>query len=227
MTPRRSRRLELIDPETLLAAYAHGVFPMAKSARDENVYWVDPEARGVFPLDALHVPKRLARKIRTTELSVKPDTAFRDTMLACAEPAKGREVTWINRTILESYCALHEMGHAHSIEVWREDELVGGLYGVRIGAAFFGESMFSREADASKIAFWHLVARLRRGGFTLLDAQFQTPHLASLGAEEWPRARYRAALRKAVVASANFYELGPAGEAVSGLEVLHETTQTS
>jgi leucyl/phenylalanyl-tRNA--protein transferase len=227
MPPRRRRPLELIDPETLLTAYAEGQFPMAKSARDDAVYWVDPEMRGVFPLDRLYVPKRLARTIRNTEFSVKPDTAFRETMLACAEPAKGREVTWINRTILESYCALHAMGHAHSIEVWRGSALVGGLYGVRLGAAFFGESMFSRETGASKIAFVHLLARLRRGGFTLLDAQFQTAHLARLGAQEWTRLRYHKALRAAVEAKADFYELGPAGEAVSGLEVLQETTQTS
>lgn len=200
---------------------------MAEASDSPAVHWVDPDERGVIPLNPPVVPARLARTVKSTPFAIKPDTVFRDVMLACAEPAEGRENTWINQEILDAYCRLHERGHAHSIEVWHENRLAGGLYGVRIGAAFFGESMFSRIRDASKIAMVHLIARLRRGGFTLLDAQFVTPHLRQFGATAISRAQYHMRLRRALTGSANFYEFGPAGAAVSGLAVLQETTQTS
>jgi leucyl/phenylalanyl-tRNA---protein transferase len=216
-----------IPPNLLLQAYASGVFPMARSADAPDVEWIDPDIRGVIPLWPPVFPRRIARSVRTTDLTVMPDTAFEAVMRACAAPAQGREGTWINATILDSYCRLNALGHAHSIEVWREGELVGGLYGVRIGAAFFGESMFSLVRDASKIALVHLIARLRRGGFRLLDAQFVTAHLRQFGAQEVPRDQYLDTLTDAIARSANFYELGPAGAAVSGLAVLQETTHTS
>jgi leucyl/phenylalanyl-tRNA--protein transferase len=224
---RRSEIAAPLTPELLLKAYRGGVFPMARSAHNPDIEWIDPHWRGVIPLEPLAVPKRLLRTVKTSPYAVKPDTAFEAVMIACAAPAPGREDTWINGPILASYCDLHRMGNAHSIEVWDGGDLVGGLYGVKIGAAFFGESMFSRARDASKIALVHLMARLRRGGFKLLDAQFVTGHLAQFGAHEISRARYHAILRAALDANANFYELGPAGAAVSARAVLHETIQTS
>lgn len=225
--PKNVRAPYELTAEDLLAAYAHGIFPMGRSASSPVIQWIDPDARGVIPLDPPVVPARLARTVRTNAYEVKPDTAFRAVMEACAAPAEGRESTWINQPILKAYCRLHELNHAHSIEVWRDGVLVGGLYGVKIGAAFFGESMFSRARDVSKIAMVHLLARLRRGGFKLLDAQFVTPHLRQFGAEEIPRDAYLERLGAALDASARFYELGPAGAAVSGLAVLQETTHTS
>jgi leucyl/phenylalanyl-tRNA--protein transferase len=226
--PSGERRVAVkISPDLLLSAYTAGLFPMARSADSASVEWVDPEWRGVIPLDAPHIPSRLARTIRTTALRVVPDAAFERVMRECAAPAPDRPSTWINRSILDAYTRLHALGRAHSIEVWDEGGLVGGLYGVSIGAAFFGESMFSRVRDASKIALVHLIARLRRGGYRLLDAQFITPHLRQFGTEEIPRADYLVRLEHALARPANFYELGPAGAAVSGLAVLQETTQTS
>jgi len=187
-----------LTPEILLRAYAEGLFPMAERRGDPTLYWVSPEKRGIFPLDTFHVPRRLARTVRSDRFIVTADAAFRDVMLACAAPAPGREETWINDEILRLYTALHAGGHAHSIECWQDGELVGGLYGVRLGAAFFGESMFSRARDASKVALVHLVDTLKRGGFTLLDTQFLTSHLASLGAVEVSRAEYLALLNQAL-----------------------------
>jgi leucyl/phenylalanyl-tRNA---protein transferase len=224
---RRTSDFRIISPHILLEAYAHGIFPMARSADADDVEWVDPPARGVIPLRPPVIPRRIARTVRTSELAVKPDTAFEAVMTACAAPGPGRMGTWINRSILDAYCRLHALGHAHSIEVWNAGELVGGLYGVRIGGAFFGESMFSRHRDASKIALVHLIARLRRGGFQLLDAQFVTEHLRQFGAYELPRAAYLERLERLLPEAANFYEFGPAGAAVSGLAVLQETNQTS
>jgi leucyl/phenylalanyl-tRNA--protein transferase len=179
-----------LTPEILLQAYAEGLFPMAERRGDPTLYWVSPEMRGVIPLDQFHVPHRLARTVRSGAFTVTADRAFRDVMLACAAPGPGREETWINDEILHLYCALHAGGHAHSIECWQDGELVGGLYGLRLGAAFFGESMFSRARDASKVALVHLVDGLKRGGFVLLDSQFITAHLARFGAIEIPRAHY-------------------------------------
>jgi leucyl/phenylalanyl-tRNA--protein transferase len=194
-----------LTPEMLLQAYRAGVFPMAERRDDPNLFWVSPDARGIFPLDKFHLPKRLARTVRSDRFTVKTDTAFEDVMRACAAPAPDRDESWINGEILSLYTALHKMGHAHSVEAWRNGELVGGLYGVKIGAAFFGESMFSRERDASKVALAHLVARLKIGGFRLLDAQFITSHLAQFGAIEIPRDAYLVLLAAALERNAAFY----------------------
>lgn len=196
-----------IDADMLLRAYAYGVFPMAESRDDPQLYWIDPEARGVLPLDRFHAPRRLKRTVRQGIFDVRIDTAFREVMLGCAEAAPGRDGTWINTRILELYTELHERRNAHSVECWREGKLVGGLYGVSIGAAFFGESMFSRETDASKVALVHLVARLIRGGYKLLDTQFVTAHLAQFGAREISREAYRDKLVRAIATGADFYSL--------------------
>jgi leucyl/phenylalanyl-tRNA--protein transferase len=187
-----------LTPEILLRAYAEGLFPMAERRGDPTLYWVSPEKRGVIPLDAFHVPRRLARTLRGGAFTLTADKAFRAVMEACAAPAPGREESWINDEILRLYTALNASGHAHSLECWREGKLVGGLYGVKLGAAFFGESMFSRERDASKVALVHLVEGLRRGGFLLLDTQFITTHLARFGAIEIPRAQYLRKLQDAL-----------------------------
>jgi leucyl/phenylalanyl-tRNA--protein transferase len=188
----------VLSPQLLLAAYAQGLFPMGERRDDPTLYWVSPELRGVLPLDGFHVPRRLARTVRAGHFLVTSDVAFRPVMEACAAPAPGREQSWINAEILRLYCALHAAGHAHSVECWQDGELVGGLYGVQLGAAFFGESMFSRARDASKVALVHLVEGLLRGGFTLLDTQFLTAHLASFGAVEIPRDEYLLELQAAI-----------------------------
>ena len=184
----------------LLQAYAMGVFPMAEGRDDPAIHWVDPRRRGIFPLDGFHVSRSLARRIRRGGYEVRIDTAFAEVVDACADRAE----TWINPTIRALYLDLHAMGQAHSLEIWSEDRLIGGVYGVVLGAAFFGESMFSRETDASKLALAHLVAHLRAGGFTLFDTQFLTPHLASLGAVEISRADYHLRLAKALSAKGQF-----------------------
>jgi len=203
-----------LTPELLLQAYRAGIFPMAERRNDPDLFWVSPDARGVLPLDGFHLPKRLARTIRSDRFTVKIDTVFTDVMTLCAAPAPDRSESWINDEILSLYTALHRMGHAHSVECWRDGALVGGLYGVKIGAAFFGESMFSRERDASKVALAHLVARLKFGGFRLLDAQFITSHLAQFGAIEIPRDTYLALLTAALERDAAFYR--PASSGNSG-----------
>ncbi len=187
-----------LTPELVLAAYARGLFPMAEKRDDPHLYWVSPEKRGVIPLDAFHVPHRLARTARSGKFTVTADRAFVAVMKGCASPRPGREDTWINGEILRLYTALAASGHAHSLECWQDGELVGGLYGVKLGAAFFGESMFSRERDASKVALVRLVEALRRGRFTLLDTQFLTAHLAGFGAVEVPRERYLTLLESAL-----------------------------
>ena len=187
-----------LTPELVLAAYARGLFPMAETREDPHLYWVSPEKRGVIPLDTFHVSHRLARTARSGRFTVTSDRAFAAVMRGCAAPRPGREETWINAEILRLYTALAASGHAHSVECWQEDRLVGGLYGVKLGAAFFGESMFSIERDASKVALVKLVECLRRGGFTLLDTQFLTAHLSSFGAVEVPRERYLTLLESAL-----------------------------
>ena len=178
-------------PEDLLACYARGVFPMAESRDDPRVFIVEPEQRGVIPLDAFHMPSRLRRTVRREPFEIRVDTAFEAVLDGCAA-AQGpdRDDTWINGPIRRLYGALHAKGYVHSVECWKDERLVGGLYGVSLGGAFFGESMFSRERDASKVALVHLVARLRKGGWTLLDAQFLTDHLSQFGAVETPQAAY-------------------------------------
>jgi leucyl/phenylalanyl-tRNA--protein transferase len=187
-----------LTPEILLKAYRTGIFPMAESADDPELFWVDPERRGILPLDGFHLPRRLARVVRQGRFEVHVDRDFAGTMAACAEATEQRPNTWINGEIVRLYTALHGMDAAHSVECWQAGALVGGLYGVSIGGAFFGESMFSRVTDASKVALVHLVALLRQGGYRLLDMQFVTPHLAQFGAAEVSRAQYRRLLADAL-----------------------------
>jgi len=186
----------------MLRAYRAGLFPMAETRRGDRLYWLDPEQRGVLPLDRFHLSRRLARTVLSAVFTVSANRDFPGVIKGCAAPAEGREDTWINPEIERLFGALHRMGHAHSVEVWLPGEagpvLVGGLYGVALGGAFFGESMFSTVRDASKVALVHLVARLRLSGFTLLDAQFQTTHLAQFGCTEIPRQAYKRLLSEAV-----------------------------
>lgn len=193
-----SRRSVEITPDTMLKAYRLGLFPMAETRAANRLYWLDPEERGILPLDGFHVPRRLRRTMRGGRFTVTVDRAFPEVIAGCAASGEGREDTWINPDIERLFTALARAGHAHSVETWADGALVGGLYGVAIGGAFFGESMFSRATDASKVALVHLVARLRLGGFTLLDTQFVTAHLARFGATEIPRERYKALLGLAI-----------------------------
>ena len=187
-----------LTPQMLLSAYAQGLFPMAERRDDPTLYWISPELRGVIPLDDFHVPHRLARTVRSGRFTVTSDKAFGRVIQECAAARPGREQSWINDEILRLYGALAASGHAHSVECWRDGKLQGGLYGVMLGAAFFGESMFSRERDASKVALVALVEILTRGGFTLLDTQFLTPQLARFGAQEIPRVEYLLLLEDAI-----------------------------
>ena len=217
MTSRETASSE-ITPELLLRAYACGIFPMAESVDDPTLFWVEPKLRGVIPLESFRIPSRLARTVRSDSFIVTVDTAFSAVIDGCAAPQPDRDNTWINRRLRELYIALHELGHCHSVEVWQGDELVGGLYGFRLGRAFFGESMFHRIRDASKVALVHLVARLIAGGFELLDTQYVTEHLRSFGAVEIPRRRYRALLDKAITGEpADFMRLKPS---ISGADAL-------
>jgi leucyl/phenylalanyl-tRNA--protein transferase len=213
-----------LTPELLLRIYAAGIFPMAEDADDPTLHWIDPEQRGILPLNGFHVSKSLQKTVRRNPFDVRADTAFGAVVAACAEPRLDRPTTWINGEIRRLAGRLFEMGHAHSVECWRDDRLVGGLYGISLGGAFFGESMFSRATDASKVALCHLVARLRRGGYVLLDTQFLTEHLARFGAVEIPRAEYHERLAAALVTTAEFYR-GPldAGD----LAFRQSLTQTS
>ena len=205
------------DSDALLTCYSRGVFPMAESRHDERLYLVDPDDRGVIPLDGFHVPRRLARTVRSDVYTVRIDTAFDAVLEACAEARPGRSETWINAPIQHLYAELHERGAAHSVEAWAGGELVGGLYGVSLGAAFFGESMFSDARDASKVALVHLVARLRLGGYRLLDAQFVTGHLTQFGAVEISRDAYQRRLAMAVGREGEFHLAPPC---LSGEEAL-------
>ena len=213
-----------LTPELLLRTYSAGIFPMAENADDPTVFWVDPEMRGILPLDRFHVPRSLQRTLKRSPFEVRVDSAFDDVVAACAEAQKGRPTTWINAEIRNLYRGLADLGHAHSVECWKDEELVGGLYGVTLGGAFFGESMFSIARDASKVALCHLVARLRRSGFVLLDTQFATEHLARFGVIEIPRDAFRKKLAAALAIKCSFY-LGPLGEA--DLAFRQSLTQTS
>ena len=193
-----------ITPDILLRAYAAGIFPMAERRDDPEIHWVDPRRRGILPLDGFHISRSLRRRILTAPWRVTADTAFAATVDSCAD----RDETWINDTIFSLYMALHHRGHAHSIEVWEDDTLIGGVYGVTLGTAFFGESMFSRRTDASKLALAYAVHRLRAGGFTLFDTQFLTPHLRSLGGIEITRADYHRRLAAALQSTARFHPPG-------------------
>ncbi len=215
-------------PDELLQCYARGVFPMGEARDDPRVFLVEPDLRGVIPLDGFHLPSRLRRTVRSDVFQVRADTAFAETLDACAAPAPGREDSWINAPIRQLYLELNARGDAHSIECWRDGRLVGGLYGVTLGGAFFGESMFSRERDASKVALVHLVARLKRGGWRLLDAQFLTSHLTQFGAIETPQAAY---LKRLAVARAARTDVRSLLEPMTGAEAvlyaLQPTTQAS
>lgn len=212
-----------LTADILLRAYAAGIFPMAEDADDATIHWIDPTQRGVLPLDGFHVSRSLRKTLKREPFRIGVDTAFPAVLDACAEPAPGRERTWINAEIRDLYIDLHRMGHAHCVEAWDGDDLVGGLYGVRLGGAFFGESMFSRRTDASKIALVYLWDRLMRGGFALLDTQFITSHLATFGAVEIERRTYRERLDAALVADADFYPAG-AGTLESVLQSLSQTS---
>ena len=219
--------MDEITPELLLRAYAAGIFPMAESAEAGELRWVEPRFRGVLPLDGFHCPRSLRKRVRRGPFTVTADRAFAEVMRGCAAPRPGRESTWINEEIHRLYNALHALGRAHSIECWEGDELAGGLYGVSLGAAFFGESMFSRARDASKVALVHLVARLRAGGYALLDAQFLTDHLARFGAIELPRRQYKRLLAAALERDATFpLEPDPASEAALA-EIVGEEVATA
>ncbi len=208
-----------ITADILLRAYSIGLFRMAESATDENIFWVDPDARGVFPIDGLIVSRSLAKTVRSDRFEIKVDCDFDAVIDACAGSYEGRETTWINGRIRRLYRQLFDAGHVHTVESWADGTLVGGLYGVHLGAAFFGESMFHRKTDASKAALVHLVARLARGGFRLLDTQFVTPHLASLGAVEVPKKAYRFRLADAISHHGDFWTW-PKHKRVHGREAL-------
>lgn len=208
--------MSAFDASDLLDCYARGVFPMADAREDARVFLIDPERRGVLPLTGFHVPKRLARTVRGDPFDVRINSAFHQVVLACAASGPGRTETWINRPIEQLYLELHNVGHAHSVECWQDGELVGGLYGVSLRGAFFGESMFSRRRDASKVALVHLVARLIGGGFRLLDAQFMTDHLSQFGAQEISRAAYHRRLSEALEADGDFYVVGGAAASAFG-----------
>ena len=199
---------EVLDPRMLLRGYGAGIFPMADSRDAPDIFWVEPRERAIIPLDGFHLSKSLARTIRREPYDIRLDTAFHEVVRACAE----RDETWINETIERATLGLHAAGHAHSIECWRDGELVGGLYGVRLGGAFFGESMFSKARDASKIALAHLVARMKAGGFRLLDCQFMTEHLASMGAVTISRENYLDLLDSALAVQAS--SEGGVGDAI-------------
>lgn len=204
---------------------------MGDSREDPNLFLVDPDVRGILPLDNFHIPRRLKRRVRQEPFRVTIDTAFTRVIEMCAESTEGRQSTWINSPILNLYSALYREGHAHSVECWDGDQLVGGLYGVSVGGAFFGESMFSRATDASKIALVHLVARLLEGGYVLLDAQFHNPHLEQFGLVEVPRAQFRQLLEHALSVDADFYCRSPGssedGGNFTGSGTVQRITQTS
>ena len=215
-------------PDELLNCYANGVFPMGEARDDPRVFLVEPDQRGVIPLDGFRIPTRLKRTVRSDPFEIRIDTAFAAVLDACAAPAPGREDSWINGPIRRLYAELKARGHAHSVECWRDERLVGGLYGVTLGGAFFGESMFSRERDASKVALVHLVARLKRGGWRLLDAQFLTAHLSQFGAVETPQAAYLRLLKAArTVRPDEGSLLQPMSGAKAVAYALQPTTQAS
>ena len=222
MANRQSSQVE-ITPEVLLKAYACGIFPMAESAEDPALYWIEPERRGILPIERFHVPARLVRTVRGDRFRVVCDRDFDAVIDGCAEPKPGRARTWINARIRNLYCKLYDIGHCHSVEAYEDDKLVGGLYGVSLAGAFFGESMFHRARDASKIALVHLVARLRAGGFVLLDTQFVTDHLEMFGAVELSRRQYHRLLERALAGEGRFDALAPE-RPISGREALLRAT---
>ncbi len=215
-----------ITPQVLLKAYSCGIFPMAESADDNALYWIEPERRGILPLDRVHISKRLARTVRQAAFEIRVDGDFEGVIDGCAASRPGRRSTWINRRIRSLYGELFDLGHCHTVEVWRDGRLVGGLYGVHLGRAFFGESMFSRVRDASKLALVYLVARLQYGGFSLLDTQFITEHLVRFGAVEVPREAFQRLLEEALSGRADFSALPPDASPASILQSVSQTSKT-
>jgi leucyl/phenylalanyl-tRNA--protein transferase len=213
-----------LTPQVLLKAYACGIFPMAESAEDPGLFWIEPEARGIIPLNQFHIPRRLAKTVRSGAFEIRIDHDFEAVIAGCAGNSPGRNKTWINARIRRLYTELFELGPCHTVEAWQDGKLVGGLYGVRLGAAFFGESMFSNVRDASKVALVYLVARLKVGGFRLLDTQFTTDHLRQFGAIDVDRRQYHLLLERAIETDGDFYRLG-GGATVE--EVLQSVSQTS
>jgi leucyl/phenylalanyl-tRNA--protein transferase len=213
-----------ITPQILLKAYAAGIFPMAESAEDDSLYWIDPDKRGVLPFDAFHVPRRLRRTVRSDRFEIKVDEDFEQVIEACARSGPGRNSTWINSRIRSLYEQLFRMGFCHTVEAWSEGQLVGGLYGVKIGGAFFGESMFTVERDASKVALVHLVARLIHGGFKLLDTQFVTEHLSRFGTLEVSRDAYHQLLEEALQSEGDFHSFEEDGDASVVLQLVSQTS---
>ena len=208
--------MSAIDPEELLLAYRLGIFPMAESRVSTDVLWIRPRERGILPLEKFHVPRRLARTIRNDRYQVRVDTAFGAVIRGCAESGPGRGDTWINRAIIDVFELLHDRGIAHSVEAWEDGELIGGVYGLSLGGAFFAESKFSRRTDASKVALVHLAARLKSGSYLLLDAQFPNPHLAQFGAIAVSERRFEKLLEKALETEADFYRFGGAVTGAAG-----------
>lgn len=215
-----------ITPHVLLKAYACGIFPMAEGAAETSLFWIEPERRGILPLDRIHVPRRLARTIRQQKYEVRIDTDYEGVIDGCAASRPGRRTTWINARIRRLYRELFDMGRCHTVEVWHDDELVGGLYGVHLGRAFFGESMFSYERDASKVALVYLVARLIHGGFTLLDTQFVTEHLRQFGAIEISREKFQRLLEEALQGEADFHRLPRDFPPMGILQLVSQTSKT-
>jgi leucyl/phenylalanyl-tRNA---protein transferase len=226
MSGARDLMLE-ITPQVLLKAYACGIFPMAESSTDPGLFWVEPERRGILPLDNFHLPRSLRKAMRHSRMTISIDRDFASVIDECAAATPERPNTWINRRIRSLYLDLHKAGYCHSVECYLDDELVGGLYGVRLGGAFFGESMFSRTSNASKIALAHLVARLRTGRFVLLDTQFRTDHLASLGAIEIDREEYNERLARAIEVDADFFAYDDLGGGTSSDSILQSFSQMS
>lgn len=223
---RQSDLAPQITPQVLLKAYACGIFPMSDSANDPGLYWIEPENRGVFPLDRFHVPRRLARTIRQQPFEIRIDTDFDGVISGCAGSFSSpyRDKTWINERIRRLYGQLFALGHCHTVEAWKDGRLVGGLYGVRLRGAFFGESMFSHATDASKVALVYLVARLKAGGFKLLDAQFTTEHLSQFGVLEIDRPEYHRRLEAALAVDGDFYGLDGCGTVDDVLQLASQTS---
>ncbi|XYK81260.1 MAG: leucyl/phenylalanyl-tRNA--protein transferase [Labrenzia sp.] len=216
-----------ITPQVLLKAYACGLFPMAESADDPGLFWLEPEQRGTLPLGTVHVPRRLKRTIRSDLFEIRISTDFQGVIDGCSAPMPGRQKTWINREIRRLYGELFEMGHCHTVEAWQDGDLVGGLYGVSLNGAFFGESMFSFKTDASKVCLIHLVARLKKGGYTLLDTQFVTGHLAKFGTLEVPKDEYNVLLSSALQRETDFYALSTKATGAEILSILDGQTEAS
>jgi len=227
---RPTPRPKVLTPELVLRAYAAGIFPMSESRDDPNIFWVDPKERGILPFESFHVPRSLQKKIRQNVFDIRSNTAFDEVIFGCAESKSGRDETWINDEIIGAYKELHELGFVHTIECWQDNVLVGGLYGVSLGGGFFGESMFSRVRDASKVALVHLVARLIAGGYVLLDSQFITDHLKQFGAIEIPARDYLVLLEAALEVEATFYgdplDEGSTGKIDGAIEALSRQSRT-